>query len=95
MGAGCAFSQTKLETQEIALNQTLLKFRQASTAEQMDAQNETFKDEFKAFLSLPGAFDYKFKHLESVAILDSPDEKIRIIIHCIDSTFNFHKCFYC
>ena len=46
MGAGCAFSQTKLEIQEIALNQTLLKFRQASTAEQMDAQNETFKDEF-------------------------------------------------
>lgn len=79
MGAGCAFSQIKLEIQEIALNQTLLKFRQASTAEQMDAQNETFKDEFKAFLSLPGAFDYKFKHLESVAILDSPDEKIRII----------------
>ena len=71
--------QINLEAQEIALNKILIEFRQAISAEQMDAQNEIFKNKFRDFLSLPGVFDYKFKHLESVAILESPDEKIRIV----------------
>ena len=72
-------SQSVLEKQEIELNKSLLSFRQALTAEQMDVENEKFKNELSVFLNLKGAFTYQFKHLESIAILDSPDKKIRIL----------------
>jgi len=75
----CVLGQINLEVEEIALNKVLIEFRQAISAEQMDAQNEIFKNEFRDFLALPSVFDYKFKHLESVAILESPDKKIRIV----------------
>ena len=77
----CAFifAQSLLENQELELNATLLSFRKAVTAEQMDDRNKTFKNKMATFLQQEGTFNYKFKYLESVAILDSPDGKIRIV----------------
>lgn len=73
------YGQPMLEKEEIELNKSLLKFRQALTAEEMDLENEKFKNKLNDFLKLTDAFTYKFEHLESIAILDSPDGKIRIL----------------
>ena len=72
-------AQSQLETQELKLNTTLLSFRNAVTREEMDTENQNFKKQMHEFLQKEGAFNYTFKHLESVAILDSPDGKIRIV----------------
>jgi len=72
-------AQSQLETQELELNTTLLSFRNAVTREEMDTENQNFKKQMHEFLQKEGAFNYTFKHLESVAILDSPDGKIRIV----------------
>ena len=74
-----ASAQSKLEIQELELNETLLSFRNAITREEMDTENQNFKKQMHEFLQKAEAFDYTFKHLESVAILDSPDGKIRIV----------------
>ena len=72
-------AQSQLEKQELELNATLLSFRKAVTREEMDTENQNFKKQMYEFLQKAEAFDYTFKHLESVAILDSPDGKIRIV----------------
>jgi len=73
------FAQSQLEIQELELNAKLLAFREAVTVEEMDTENDNFKNAMNVFLNQEGAFNYTFKHLESVAILDSPDHKIRIV----------------
>ena len=72
-------AQSQLENSELQLNTTLFSFRKAITPEEMDTQNEIFKNEMYKFLQQEGAYNYTFKHLQSVAILDSPDGKIRIV----------------
>lgn len=72
-------AQSQLENSELELNTTLLSFRKAITAEEMDTENEIFKNEMYIFLQQEGVYNYTFKHLKSVAILDSPDGKIRIV----------------
>ena len=74
-----ALGQVNLENEERKLNEELLKFRSEFTEEGMDKSNLSFTSKMKSFLALEGAFDYKFKHLETVAILDSPDGKVRIV----------------
>ena len=71
--------QSILEKEELRLNKVLVDFRGEITTDGMDQSNVEFTAKMKSFLLLDGAFDYKFKHLETVAILDSPDEKIRIV----------------
>lgn len=73
------FAQAELEEKEIALNRSLLNLRGAKTDSEIDKQNKIFKRELEAFLNLEGAFTYKFKHLKTVAILDSPDKLVRIV----------------
>ena len=73
------YSQDLLEQKEIELNEKLLQLRMAKTDEEMDRLNLLFKAEMATFLKLDGIFTYSFKHLKTVAILDSPDESIRII----------------
>ena len=75
----CASAQFDLEQEEIKLNQELLAFRSEFTSNGMDIASENFSAKMKVFLNQEGAFDYEFKHLETVAIIDSPDKKIRII----------------
>ena len=77
--AFCASTQSNLEDEEIKLNEELLAFRSEFSANGMDIAGQEFSNKMKAFLSLEGAFEYEFKHLETVAIIDSPDKKIRII----------------
>lgn len=71
--------QTDLEKEELKLNEELLNFRTEFTASGMDKANISFASKMKDFLLLDGAYNYTFKHLETVAILDSPDGKIRIV----------------
>ena len=75
----CASAQLDLEEQEIKLNQELLEFRSKFTSNGMDIASQDFSAKMKVFLTQDGVFDYEFKHLETVAIIDSPDKKIRII----------------
>jgi hypothetical protein len=73
------FGQSELEEKEIALNRTLLNLRGAKTDSEIEKQNKVFKKELETFLKLEGAFNYEFKHLKTVAILDSPDKLVRIV----------------
>ena len=76
---GSFFGQTELEEKEIALNRSLLNLRGAKTDSDIEKQNKIFKKELESFLKLEGAFNYEFKHLKTVAILDSPDKLLRIV----------------
>ena len=87
------FAQDLLEQKEISLNEKLLELRAAKTDDEMNRLNLLFKVEMKAFLETKGVFDYSFKHLKTVAILDSPDEAIRIINWNIEYTDLSY--FYC
>ncbi len=86
-------AQDFLEQKEIALNEKLLQLRAAKTDDEMNRLNLLFKVEMKAFLETDGVFEYHFKHLKTVAILDSPDKTLRIVnwnIEYADISF-----FYC
>ena len=73
------FSQDLFEQKEIELNEKLLQLRAAKTDEEMNRLNLLFKSEMATFLKIQGVFKYQFKHLKSIAIIDSPDESLRII----------------
>jgi len=86
-------SQDLLEQKEIELNEKLLQLRSAKTDEEIERLNLLFKAEMATFLKLDGIFTYPFKHLKTVAILDSPDESIRIINWNIEYTdFSYSYC---
>jgi hypothetical protein len=72
-------AQSELEEKELALNSALLNVREAKTDFEIEKQNKLFKKDLEAFLKLDGAFTYEFKHLKSIAILNSPDKLVRII----------------
>ena len=86
-------AQVLLEQKEIELNEKLLQLRSAKTDEEIERLNLLFKAEMSSFLKLDGIFTYPFKHLKTVAILDSPDESIRIINWNIEYTdFSYSYC---
>lgn len=72
-------AQSELEEKEISLNRYLLNLREAKTDSEIEKQNKIFKKELESFLKLEGAFKYEFKHLKTVAILDSPDKLVRVV----------------
>lgn len=87
------YSQDLLEQKEIELNEKLLQLRTATTDEEMDRLNLLFKADMASFLKTDGIFKYVFKHLKTVAILDSPDESLRIINWNIEYTdFSYSYC---
>ncbi len=73
------YSQPDLESEELKLNANLLKFRGTQTTDEMNSANTEFTALMREFLLRKGAFTYSFKHLKTVAVLDSPDQKIRIV----------------
>jgi hypothetical protein len=86
------FGQSELEEKEIVLNRTLLDLRAAKTDAEIEKQNRIFKKEMEAFLKLDGVFKYQFKHLKTVAVLDSPDQLVRIInwnLEYTDMSYSF------
>jgi len=86
-------SQDLLEQKEIELNEKLLQLRAAKTDEEMNRLNLTFKSEMASFLKIEGVFKYQFKHMKSIAIIDSPDESLRIINWNIEYTdFSYSYC---
>ena len=86
-------SQDLLEQNEIELNEKLLQLRAAKTDEEMNRLNLTFKSEMASFLKIEGVFTYQFKHMKSLAIIDSPDESLRIINWNIEYTdFSYSYC---
>ena len=68
-----------LEQEELKLNDELLSFRKEFTKREWTKLALSFASKMKSFLSNEGAFDYNFKHLETVVVLDSPDGKLRIV----------------
>ncbi len=86
-------AQSDLEEKEQTLNVKLLELRDAKTDEEIDFKNIQFKKAMEAFLKNEDVFKYKFKHLKTVAIIDSPDEKIRIINWNLEYTDLSYK--YC
>ena len=86
-------SQDFLEQKEIELNEKLLQLRSAKTDEEMDQLNLLFKADMASFLKTDGIFKYAFKHFKTIAILDSPDESLRIINWNIEYTdFSYSYC---
>ena len=73
------FAQSELELKELALNKLLLNLRGAKTDLDIEKQNKIFKKEMESFLNLEGIFNYEFKHLKTVAVIESPDKLIRIV----------------
>lgn len=73
------FGQIDLAEKEKALNESLLKFRQANTDDDMLSTNVIFKKQMYDFLRLEGAFNYQFKELKTVACLTSSDGLVKII----------------
>jgi hypothetical protein len=89
------WSQSELEEKEIALNSSLINLRNAKTDDDITKLNREFKKEMESFLKLDGVFKYKFKHLKTVAILDSPDEDFRIINWNLEfSDLSYSYCAY-
>ncbi len=87
------FGQSELEEKEIALNRTLLNLRSAKKDSEIEKQNKIFKKELESFLKLDGAFNYEFKHLKTIAVLDSPDKLVRIINWNLEfSDFSYSYC---
>jgi len=72
-------SQKNLEEKEKELNIKLLALRGAKTDDEIDFLNTEFKKAMEVFLKNEDAFKHKFTQLKTVAVIDSPDEKIRII----------------
>jgi len=86
------FSQKDLDEQEVGLNGKLLALRAARTDEEIDQLNTSFKKAMEAFLKNEDAFKHKFTQLKTVAVIDSPDEKIRIInwnLEYTDLTYSY------
>ena len=72
------FAQNLDELEE-NLNYTLLNLRDAQSDQEIDQRNIVFKEELMSFLEQEGAFDYEFKQCKTLAVLDSPDEMLRVI----------------
>ena len=72
-------AQAELEEKEILLNNSLVNLRNAKSDDEILKLNRLFKKEMESFLKLDGVFKYKFKHLKTVAVLDSPDDNVRIV----------------
>lgn len=89
------FSQNDLIEKEAELNVKLLALRSAKTDEEIDNLNVNFKKAMESFLKNEDAFNYKFTQLKTVAIIDSPDEKIRIINWNLEYTdLTYRYCAY-
>jgi hypothetical protein len=72
-------SQVDLAQKEIELNEKLLDFRSAKTDQEINKKGLEFKNAMLNFLKLDGAFTYTFTQLKTVAIIDSPDNYVRIV----------------
>jgi hypothetical protein len=86
------FSQKDLNEKEAELNVKLLALRSAKTDEEIDDLNANFRKAMEAFLKNEDAFNHKFTQLKTVAIIDSPDGKIRIVnwnLEYTDMTYRY------
>lgn len=72
------FGQSLAEMESV-LETKLIALRAAKTEEEISFHNEAFKKSMSDFLKEPSAFNYIFQKLKTVAVLDSPDGKVRIV----------------
>jgi hypothetical protein len=68
-----------LSEKEKELNTVLLYLRSSTSDEDVNIRNKEFKKKMVSFLSEEGAFNYKFEHCKTIAVIDSPDELVRLI----------------
>ena len=103
-----AVSQTggNLEEREDRLDSLLTNLRDAKNNDERKERNRDFKVELESFVEIQGAFDYKFTKLQTVGVIDSPDNLVRIVnwnielddlsheYYCYVLRFNKKKYFY-
>ena len=91
-----AASQTggNLEEREDRLDSLLTNLRDAKNNDERKERNRDFKVELESFVEIQGAFDYKFTKLQTVGVIDSPDNLVRIINWNIELDDLSHE-YYC
>ena len=80
------YSAQELLEKERELNKSLISLRGASTDEEMNELNIKFKAKMLDFLKNDGAMKYKFVECKTIAVLDSPDDLVRVITWNIEYT---------
>lgn len=92
---GKIHAQTDLFALESEMKITLDSLRNAKTDAEKKKFNKNLKLQFKDYLSIDKDVNYKFTQLKSVGIIDSPDEKVRIINWNVELTdqFQLYNCF--
>ncbi|MFT6244561.1 MAG: hypothetical protein ACJA0U_003236 [Salibacteraceae bacterium] len=91
-----AVSQTggNLEEREDRLDSLLTNLRDAKNNDERKERNLNFKAELESFVDIQGAFDYKFTKLQTVGVIDSPDNLVRIINWNVELDDLSHE-YYC
>lgn len=95
---GLTFAQeapTELIKIEERLNTQLVELRKATTDDEIRKKNEAFNATMKEALSLEGAFDHPFQSLQSVGMIYSDDQLVRIVSWNIQFEDKLHdyNCF--
>lgn len=89
-----AQSDTTLLSKEHELKEYLTVLRNADSDEQKLQSNEEFRVRLKQFLQREGGFDHEFSMLPTVGVIDSPDNKVRIVNWNIEMDDLSHR-FFC
>ncbi|MFT6983512.1 MAG: hypothetical protein ACJAUD_002290 [Crocinitomicaceae bacterium] len=91
-----AGSQTggNLEEREDRLDSLLTNLRDAKNNDEKKERNLDFKAELESFVEVQGAFDYEFTKLQTVGVIDSPDNLVRIINWNVELDDLSHE-YYC
>jgi hypothetical protein len=91
-----AVSQTggNLEEREDRLDSLLTRLRDAENNGEKKERNLAFKAELESFVDIQGAFDYRFTKLQTVGVIDSPDNLVRIINWNVELDDLSHE-YYC
>lgn len=83
-----------LQEKEKELDSLLDVLRAAETNADKKSANEAFKDLMEQTLNEPGALTYNFNLLETVGIIDSPDEMVRIVNWNVEQE-DFSHTYHC
>jgi len=81
-----AQADTVLVNRENRLEVLLAELRSSSTDDQKKEKNEVLKTYLKETVALKASFTYPFSKLKTVGIIDSPDNKLRIITWNIEQS---------
>jgi len=94
--ASLTFAQSggSLEDRETVLDSLLISLRDGENDAEKKERNQIFKSELESFIESQGALDYNFTKLNTVGIIDSPDNMVRIINWNVELD-DFSHQYYC